>query len=167
MATHTISMMTNVNPDISGRAWFEPLDVAASNDVWRSMIARFKDPTSQQHGIYGHFTVPNNYVGSAAVLVVWSSTATSGNCIWRLTYRAVGGDNAESLDQTSNQQQASVTDAAPGAAWRRLAATIAVTAANFAAGDLVEWLLERDGVASDTMAADAYLFDLLFSYADA
>jgi hypothetical protein len=158
----------NTVPDTTGRCWWETYDTAATNDVWKNLIVRFKDPSGgQAHGIYGIFTVPQNYVGTAAVIPIWTSTATSGNCRWRLTYRTVGGDDSTSLDQTSNEEQSSVTDAAPGAANRRLTPTISPTSANFAAGETVTFLFERnDDSSTDTMAADALLFDLIFQYAD-
>jgi hypothetical protein len=172
MATHQISMLgAQVVPDGTGRCWFESYATFATNDVWRHNVVRFLNPASgEAHGIYGQFTVPQNYVSAAQVVPVWTSTATTGNCRWRLTYRTVAGDNANSLDQTSNEQQVSLTDAAPGAAHRRLAPSpgLTPTAANFAAGETVEYLFERlDDTGTDTMAADAVLHDLLFSYADA
>ena len=168
MATQQFSILNpSVVPDSTGRCWTEPYDIAASNDVWKHLLWRFADPSSgQTHGIYGQFLIPQNYVQSPLIIPVWTATATSGNCAWRFTYRAIGGDNSESLDQTSNQEQVSLVDAAPGAAHRRLTPTVALTAANLAAGDTVEFLFERNNT-SDTMAADALLHDLLFQYADA
>lgn len=169
-ATHQISVLgPNTVPDTTGRCWFETYDVAASNDVWKNLIARFKDPSGgQSHGLYGQFTVPQNYVGTPVIVPIWTATATAGNCRWRFTYRTVGGDDTTSLDQAGNEEQVSLTDAAPTAANRRLAPTgLALTAANLAAGETVEFLFERlDDTGVDTMAADALLFDLLFQYAD-
>jgi hypothetical protein len=168
MATHQISMMGLIQPDATGRCWVEPYDVIATNDVWRHPVVRFKDPgAGEAHGFYSQFTVPQNYVGNAAILPIWTSTATTGNCCWRATYRTVGGDDTTSLDQAGNEQQVSVTDAAPGAANRRMTPTISPTAANFAAGETVEYLFERfDNTAADTMAADSVLHDLIFQYTD-
>lgn len=168
MATQQISMLANVNPDATGRCWMEPYDVVATNDVWKGLVFRFKDPgATEAHGLYGWLSVPQNYVGTAVVIPVWTSTATTGNCYWRITYRAISGDNTESMDQTSNQEQVRQVDVAPGAANRRLTPSITLTSANFAAGDTVEFLFERQSNSSDdTMAADAVLFDLLFQYAD-
>lgn len=169
MATHQISILgANTVPDTTGRCWLETYDVVATNDVWKSLAFRFKDPSAAQaHGIYGQFVVPQNYVGTAVFKPTWTSTATSGNINWRMTYRTVGGDDTTSLDQTSNEEQLNQTDVAPGAANRRLTPSITPTSANFAAGETVEFLFERfDNSSADTMAADAILFDLLFQYAD-
>jgi hypothetical protein len=155
-------------PDTSGNVWIEPLPVAATNDVWGHFVWRFKD-TSTRIGLRGSANIPKNYnaSGTTALIVVWSTTATSGNCVWDCDYRAVGGDDAESLDQTSNQESVTVTDAAPTAAWRRLAASITLTAGNLLADDTLQFELFRDGSdGSDTMAADAYLFGLFLQYTD-
>jgi hypothetical protein len=169
MATHRLSIFGQLSPDETGRAFHEPYSVKATNDVWHHLVAVFNDPAGGQvHGFYGTFNVPKNYVGTASLKIVWTSTATTGNCRWRFTYRAVGGDDSESLDQTSNQEQVSVTDAAPGAANRRMEASVNLTSANLAADDTVEFLIERnDDSGTDTMAAAATMHDLLIEYADA
>ena len=153
-------------PDTSGNVFFEPYPIKATNDRWKHGHWIFND-TSTRLELYGKFTIPQNYVGSSKVVIDWTTTATSGNVVWDYDYRAVGGDNAESLDQTGQDEAVTVTDAAPGAANRRLEVTITLTAGNFVAGDTVEFLVARDGAdASDTMAAAAQLVDLLFEYSD-
>ena len=169
MATHQISILgPSTVPDATGRCWVEPYDVMATNDIWKMMVFRFKDPAAAQaHGVYGLFTVPQNFVSAPAIIPIWTSTAITGNCRWRHTYRNVAGSNTTSMDQTGNQEQILVTSAAPGATQRRVTASLALTAANFAAGVSSEFLFERfDDTGVDTMAADAVLFDLMFQYAD-
>lgn len=168
MATHRIPILGFATvPDSSGNVWPETLDVAATNDVWKHLVFRFKD-TSTRVGLAGSFNVPKNYVGTAKLILVWSSTATSGNVVWDCDYRAITGNDAESFDQTSNQESVAGTDAAPGAAWRRLELAIDLTSGNLAADDTVQFELFRDGAnGSDTMAADAFLFGAFFQYADA
>lgn len=168
MATHQISIFGALRPDTTGRAFFEPYDVKATNDLYKHFVAVFNDPSAAQaHGFYGRFLVPQNYVGSAAFIPVWTSTATTGNCRWRMSYRTIDGDDTTSLDQASHEEQVLVTDAAPGAANRRLTPSLSPTAGNFAAGETVEFLLERlDDSGVDTMAAAAMLHDLIFQYAD-
>jgi hypothetical protein len=159
-------------PDGTGECFGEVFSVLATNDVWANLhIVRFGASNSGQptvrHGIYGGFTVPKNYVGNATLVIVWSASITSGNVVWDFDYRAVGGNDSESLDQAGTQESVSVTDAAPGASWRRLEATVSLTSANLAVDDLVEFYFVRDGTdGSDTMAGSAVLFDLLFQYTD-
>jgi hypothetical protein len=141
--------------------------VKATNDVWSHLVLIYND-TATKLNCFGRFTVPKNYVGTAKIIVVWTATATTGNVVWDFDYRAVGGNDAESLDQTGFQESVTVTDAAPGAAHRRLEASATLTAANLAVDDEVEFQISRDGAdASDTMAAAAMLFEVLFEYADA
>lgn len=171
MATHQISMLNgSVVPDASGRVYAEPADVnMGANDVWKYLLWVFAAPSgTQAHGIYGMFTLPQNYAANAALIVLWNSTATTLNVRTRFTYRAVGGDDAESLDQTTNQESVNGVDTVGNAARERMVQTLALTAGNFLAGDTVQWYFERwdDGSNLDTMAASMYLHDLLFQYTD-
>lgn len=167
MATHRIPILgPGTFPDASGGVFFEPYSIKATNDVWKRLVCIFND-TATRIGLRGGFTVPKNYVGSGKIIVVWTSTATTGNCRWEFDYRTVGGDDTTSLDQTTTEESAVVTDAAPTAAHRRLEAQITLTAANLAADEEVEFELFRDGAdAADTMAAAAIVFAVLFEYAD-
>ena len=170
MATHRISILgANTIPDTTGRAFFEPYSVKATNDIFKHLVGVLNDPSaSQVHGFYGQFPIPKNYVGTASVIVVWTSTATTGNFNSRFQYRAVGGDDSESLDQATFQETIEVTDAAPSAAHERMEASFAVTAGNFAADDTVTFLYERfDESGVDTLAAAVTVHDILFQYNDA
>lgn len=166
MATHRLSVLGPNSVPGAADVFFEPYDVKATNDVWKMLVCIFND-TATRIGLRGAFNVPKNYVGTAKLIVVWTSTATSGDCVWDCDYRAVGGNDAESLDQAGTQESVTVTDAAPTAANNRLEATLTLTSSNLAVDDTVEFELFRDGAASDTMAAAAILFDLIFEYADA
>lgn len=168
MATHRIPILGwPTNPDTSGDMFFEPFDVKASNDVWDRHVAVFND-TATRIGVHGGFTVPKNYIGSAKLVVVWTTSATSGDVEWDFDYRAVGGDDAESLDQAGTQESVNLNDTAPGAAFRRMETLITLTAGNFAIDDEVTFTFFRDGTdAGDTMAAAALVFQLLWEYSDA
>lgn len=168
MSTHRIPILGFGSvPDASGDVFFEPYDVKASNDVWKRLVAIFND-TANRNGLRGGFVVPKNYVGTPKFIVVWTSTATSGDVEWDADYRAVGGDDAESLDQSGTQESVNQNDTAPSAAHERMEAALTLTAANLAVDDEVEFELFRDGTdAGDTMAAAAIVFSILFEYADA
>ena len=169
MTTHRDSILgANLLPDTSGNVFWEPYDIKATNDRWKHGNWIFND-TSTDLVLSGTYELSMTYVGTSKIYFVWTSTATSGNVKWGFKYRAITGDNAESLDQTGEQEAVTVVDAAPGAANRRMEVSIALTAGNFAAGDTVEFELIRHGsdTGNDTMAAAAILKDALFEYADA
>ena len=168
MATHRIPILGWATvPDTSGDVFFEPYSVKATNDQWDHLVCVFND-TATRIGLRGRFDVPQNYVGTANLVVVWTSTATSGDVEWDFDYRAVGGNDTESLDQSGTQESVNANDTAPSAAHERMEISISLTDGNFAAGDTVQFELFRDGTdAGDTMAAAAMLFGLFFEYADA
>ena len=166
MATHRIPILGwGTVPDTSGNVFFEPYNIKATNDVWDRLVLIFND-TATRLGCAGGFTVPKNYVGSPRIIVVWTSTAITGDAVFDFDYRAVGGNDVESLDQVGTQESVTVTDAAPGAAHRRLEAAMALTAVNLAVDDEVEFEVFRDGTAADTIAAAVIVFAVLFEYQD-
>jgi hypothetical protein len=172
MATHIIPILgANTVPDSSGNCWMEPYTVLATNDVWGFLVWRFgaandAAPTTRI-GLRGMFRVPTNYVDTAVILVEWTSTLTSNDVEWDFDYRAIGGDDAESMDQSGTQESVNNNDTAPSAAHERLVCSLDITDANLAAGDLVEFELFRDGTdGGDTLAGSAIVFGAYFSYAD-
>jgi hypothetical protein len=167
MATHRRSVLNKLQWDDSGNGYTTRYDDLATNDVWKQQVLVFKD-TATRILLYGQFEVPQNYVGTAKLIIKWTASATTNNVVWDFDYRTVGGNDTTSLDQTGTEEATTVTDAAPGAAWRILETSITLTSANFTAGEEVEFLLGRDGAdGSDTMAASAVLIGAYFEYADA
>lgn len=169
MTTFRIPILgANTVPDSSGLCWFEPASVRATNDVARHLVAVF-DGGSTNNGIYGAFTVPKNYVGTAKLIIHWTSVATTGNCRWQFNYRGIGGDDAESLDQASWQESVEANDAAPTATDRRLEASLTLTSTNLAVDDTVEFYLVREAsdTVNDTLADEVTVHSILFEYADA
>ena len=153
------------NPDNSGEVFFEQASVKATNGVWNRQVAIFNDSITRD-GLDGSFDVPEGYVGTANLIIVWTSAATAGNVEWDCDYRAVGGDDSESLDQTGVQESVNANDTAPTAANNRMEISIALTDANFAVDDTVLFTLFRDGTdAGDTIADAVQLVGLFFEYA--
>lgn len=168
MATHEIPILGHATlPDTSGDVFQEPYSVKATNDTWDYLVWIFND-TATRIGLVGNFQVPQNYVGTAVIKVYWTSTATSGDVEWDFDYRAVGGDDTESLDQAGTQESVNQNDTAPSAVNERMTASLTLTSGNFAVGDTVQFELFRDGTdAGDTLADAVILHALTFSYADA
>lgn len=155
-------------PDSNASTYFEPSNLNfGTNGLYPHLLLSFNDQANRE-GISGSFVVPQNYVGSAKIVPVWATTATSGVVVWDFDYTAVGGDSAESLDPAANQEAVTGSDTASGTSRRRQELSISLTSANLAAGDTVLFNFYRDGAdAADTLAASAFLFELFFEYADA
>jgi hypothetical protein len=167
MATRRRSILGwNMKPDNSGDVTIQPFSLLATNDVWDHMVVVFGD-TATRIGLHGSFPVPEDYVGGAKIVAEWSAAQTSGDVVIEIDYRAVGGNDAESLDQAGTQESLSVTDTAPSAAWERMEAEMTATAGNFAANDICQFQVFRDGTAADTLAGNLVLFNLFFEYQDA
>jgi hypothetical protein len=163
MATFIIDVTPFLMPDTSGNVWWEPAALTQTNDRYAQMVLRFKDTsTKDTAGFY--FLVPNNYVGTAKFIVVWTTTATSGNAIWTVDYTSAA--QTATLDPSSDEESLTVTTAAPGSSQTGVVSTMTATAANFAAGDICEAKLGRNGAGSDTIAADLVVYKLYFQYAD-
>lgn len=167
MATRQVPLLgPTARPDNSGDVFFEPYSEKATNDVWDHLVTVFNS-TSARVELYGTAEIPQDYQNTAQLIVVWTSATTSGDVVWDFDYRAVGGDDVESLDQTGTQETVSVTDTAPSAAQERMEVSVALTDGNFFAGDTVEFLLARDGAdASDTLSDAVLVFGAFFRYSD-
>jgi len=166
MATHRIPILGwQTAPDTSGNCYLNSYINLATNDFWRHLHWNFANPSADIK-LYGIFNVPKNYVGTAALIVNWTSTVTSGNFGIEFGYRAVGGNDTESLDQATAQETVNTTDVAPGAGDRLMEISLSLTSSNIVADDKVEFYFARDDSA-DTLAGIVQLVDLYFQYADA
>ena len=93
MATFRKSIAGGIIPGASGNVFWEPYSIKATNDTWRNLVLIYND-TATRDIAHGVFDVPLNYVGTPKFYVIWTSTAISGNVVWDLDYRAIGGDDA-------------------------------------------------------------------------
>lgn len=167
MSTFRLPILgANTLPDASGNVFFEPYTVKATNDVWGYGVWVFND-TATRIGLRGAFDVPLNYIGSANLIIIWTSTATSGDVEFDFDYRSVGGNDTESLDQNSAQESVNLNDTAPSATDERMELSIPLADGNFAPGDTVQFELFRDGTdGGDDMAAAITVHRVSFEYAD-
>lgn len=171
MATRRISIINwSCKPALTTGATLVSLDTVATNDVWKHLVWQIVDTASSTAGFYGTFEVPQNYPGtpsSANIVVIWTTTATSNDAKFQFKYRAVSGNDTESLDQAGQDEAVSVVDTAPSAAWERMEGSITLTHGNFTAGDTVEYQFWRNpSDLQDNLGADTYIFNVLFEYDD-
>lgn len=146
-------------------SWPQPSAINFVNDLSNSLIF-VASSTSAKTGFHGKFHVPEGFNGSvASVQLLWTCPSTTGDKVWDLDYRAIGGDDTESLDQATWQESLTITDACPSAAFERNLITFNLTASNLAADDTVEFYIAIDGAdAADTGDSDAEIHDLVFKY---
>lgn len=169
MATHRIPILGwPTILDTSGNVYFEPFDIHATNDVWKRLVLVFNHSTGTRIGVQGGFTVPKNYVSAPKIVVVWTTVAITGVAVWDFDYRAVGGDDLESLDQIGTQESLTVSDTAPSTALERMEASLSLIAGNLAVDDEVEFgFFFDDTDVNNTLGQKALIFSLLFEYQDA
>ncbi len=157
--------------DTSSNVFLESFASAlkATNGVFPRNVLVY-NPSSTRDGSFGGFTVPKNYSGATTdpkIIVVWSTVNTSGDVEWDFDYRAIGGDDSESLDQVGTQETVNQNDTAPSASWEKMEASLTLTRGNFAVDDEVQFGLYRDQTdAGDTLAVAALVWSAHFEYDD-
>lgn len=167
MATHEIPVDRMV-PDSSGDAYEEPAEVAMTlgTAVLDTLpVLTIEAPTGSDIGVYGTFTVPQNYAGTP-VLVIRGYIAEAANTL-AFGCQQLGRDHSESVDTALEAE-----DLASNATWTGLAAeelyeeTITLTPGSaYAAGDVVNFFLFRDN-SVDTQTGDFHIAGVYFQYSD-
>jgi len=164
MATHRIPILGGIGtiPDSSGEVFFEPYKVTDTAAVLDPLVLVFPD-SGTKDGVRGSFRVPENYVGSAVLLVVWTANATANTFIidWSVLTRSGTEDMGAAATRTTETD----TVTKSGTAFAREESNMPLTDADYAAGDEVLFELFRD-TPNDTMAAKALVFGVYFEYAD-
>lgn len=166
MATHRIPILgANTVPDSSGDVFFEPYTVKDTGPAaWDGLVLIFNE-SGAKDGIRSNFRVPENYVGSAKFLVVWTANATTGNLNMDLSYLNRSG--AEDMGAAYESTDDNATSTKSGTAFQRTELTITPTAGDFVAGDECLYELFRDSLdVADTLGSPAIIFGIYFEYSD-
>lgn len=164
MATHRIPILGHATvPDVSGEVFFEPYAIEDTGAVINPLVLVFQN-SGTKDGVRGSFQVPQNYVGSPVLRIVWTANATSGTVVfdWSVLPRSGTEDMGAAAARTTETD--STTKG--GTAFTRETNDITLTAGDYVAGDEVLFELFRDTI-TDTMAASALVFGVYFEYADA
>ena len=149
-------------PDSSSEVFFEPYDVADTGAVVVPLVVAFNN-SGTRDGLRGSFRVPENYVDTANLLVVWTANATSGTVAW--DWAVLTRSGAEDMGAAATRTSETVVPTKGGTAFTREEATITLTDTDYVAGDEVLFEMFRDTI-TDTMAAKAVVFGVYFEYSD-
>ncbi len=154
------------SPDTGGNTYFEPMyaNFATANQIPQMLIA-FAGQSSRE-GIGGAFRVPLNYTTGAGIRFDLVTTATGNKLVFDFEFKAVGA--TEAVGTTAMSTAPTVDVSLAGVVARdRLQASMALSATDFLAGDLVQYRFLRDGAnTSDTYAGTVWLAGLYFHYSD-
>ena len=152
-------------PDASGEVFPSKYSVKDTGTILDPVVMVYKN-SGTKDGAAKSFIVPQNYVGTAKLIVYWNVNATSGNAIFDLSY--LTRSDAEDMGAAATDTTDTVTTTTDGTAFNLNTSTMTLTAGDFAAGDIVMVELFRDTAnASDTLAADLMVHKIVFEYADA
>lgn len=167
MATFELPITSNLIPDASGRATVSNYSRFSVNKLFNHLVYVLEDPaSSQEHGFYGTFIVPQNYVGTPVIRIYWTTSATTGSAVFEFRHRAVA--SGESMDQSTFSETPSVTASSPATAHTLSISDISLTAALLSAGKIDEfYFLRRDAAGADTIAAQVVVHEIVFRYSDA
>lgn len=120
---------------------------------------------STRDRLSGSFIVPDNYASGANLVIIWSSSVIVNDVEFDFEYAADGGDDAESVDPSADDESVNLNDTAGSAVWERMRLVISLTDSNFAIGDLVQYNFYRDQVdAGDTITVEVVVHDIRFEY---
>lgn len=173
MAINSMPILNaNTVPDDSNEVFQLPFNIIATTSIFKHLCFYFGRENAAQPtvaaAVRGLFRVPQNFSGSPTIQIFWTSSVITGNVSWKFQYRTSSGDNTETLNSGTWQEgPLEVIDAAPSTAYNLLNCSISLTTGNFAAGDIVQFELYRDGAdIDDTLAATAILVMATFNYSD-
>ncbi len=165
MATFRLPILGALtSPDTSGGAFFEPAAVNfGSNALYPHMLLVYSD-SGATAGVGGVFEVPQNFAqaGTTQLVLETASTAT-GDVDWEFDYSAIGATGP--LDPSADTESLTSSGNLISTVRAGHPITIALTSANFSAGDQVLFGLRRQS-GNDTLAASAYVFGADFQYDD-
>lgn len=169
MTIHRIPLLlASTLPDSGGDVFFEPSSIKFTNDLINALLCVFND-TGADEKLGFSCPIPVNYVGSLKIVGRFLSTATTGDYVWEVEYRAIA--SVEDGDPSTFQE--TVTSSAitvPGTALQETEKTLTLTAGNLAAKDrFTGHILRKGSSGSDTLAAALLAWPDMFQleYADA
>ncbi len=167
MATHRISLLNFSIRPLDGNTWFAPYVTINSGTTQDPIVLVMK--TAVVGVVKGVIRIPENYVGTPVLSIVWTSETTTNTVDFKFRHRTTDGSDTELLDISTSPtelEDTSVNNGGPSAASEQMIDTISLTTTDLAAGSMMYFEFERDGV-TDDKADDITVWSLDLQYADA
>ncbi len=167
MATHRLPIMGAMTmPDTTGETFMDLLSNQITlTNAKENLVMTMKDPSADT-GFSGSFQVPQNYVGTANIVVVGviDGTVSTTSIDWQFSYNSLADNEAsdaaftETVSFDTGNTNAYTTEDI-------LEDSTALTDGNFATGDQVLYLFVRDQSVDD-FVGDFHVLGLFFEYND-
>jgi len=149
-------------PNISG-VYLQPYSFIDTATILDPIVLCF-DNTGTKIGAAKSFTVPQNYIGTPNLTVLWNANATVGTGKIDLSY--LNRTDAEDMGAAAQSTTDTTTTTTDGTAFGLNRTTLALTAGDFVAGDISMMEVFRDS-ATDTLAVTLMVHKIIFEYSDA
>ncbi len=168
MATHRVSLLNGTIRPLDSNTWFAPYSTANSGTTQDPFVLFMKSAVVGV--VKGNIRIPENYVGTPVLSIIWTSETTADTVDFKFRHRTTSGSDTALLDISSSPDEradSEINNTGPSAASEQMIDVIdPLTATDLAAGDLMYFEFERDGV-TDDKAGDITVWSLDFQYADA
>ena len=167
MATHQISMLNGSTfPDNSGDVFQQPYSIIDTATIIDPLVWVFAD-SGNDDNLYGRVLVPQNYVGSPKVIIIWNAVPVTNEAVFDLWILSRGDneDPGAAADHTND----TVTTTVAGTTFFINTSTFAtMSATDIVKGEQFYWSIQRQGAdANDDLADALMIHDLILEYADA
>ena len=137
-----------------------PYMVVAPNARWRHDVFDFPDQTVRASRIFAAWKVPSDYLTGATIVIVPTSSQTTGDVDYEVGYRVLDQAAGDSFDQLTTQETVTGSWTVPGTATNGAEIEVTLTPANFVAGRMVEMWIERE----ETSGAGWQIHDVGFRF---
>ena len=167
MATHRVSLLNSTVRPLDENTFFAPYSIANSGTTQDPVVLYMI--TSVVGVIKGVIRVPENYVGTPVLSIVWTSETTTNTVDFKFRHRTTDSSDTELLDISTSPtelEDTSINNGGPSAASEQMIDTISLTTTDLTSGSIMYYEFERDGV-TDDKADDITVWSLDFEYADA
>jgi len=165
MATHRIDLLNSTIIPFDGNCFFAP---------YSAEVTTTQDPlvlhmiTSVVSFVIGVIRIPENYVGTPVLSIMWTSATTANTVDFDFRHRTIGDGESTVIATSPSEITADNTqnNTGPGTASFLVLDTISLTTTDLTAGQLMYYEFERDGVTDDKVDTIT-VHGLHFQYNDA